>query len=124
MKTIAYLILLLYITLLYSCISPSRGNYYFKKKNYEQAIIEYNIVLEKNPANYQANLRMGDIFCERREYDIALKYYSKAANTKPDNDEVKKKIAELERIFKRIEQLKQDGDVLFSKRFYKKATGC
>ncbi|MBU1626655.1 tetratricopeptide repeat protein [bacterium] len=116
--TIIYIIIAVSIS---SCVSPTRGNYFKKSQNYEQAIMEYNYVLKQNPDNYAANLGLGDIYFERREFDKASLYYDRAALTKPHNTEIKKKISKVIAIFEKVDELMKEGNNYFSLKDYLKA---
>jgi choline-sulfatase len=53
----------------------------------EQAIEGYNDILKADPNNMEANLHLGQCYKETGKYDIAIKYFKKAAYFKPDEPE-------------------------------------
>jgi tetratricopeptide (TPR) repeat protein len=112
---------LLVLIPLTSCISATRGNYYYKRQNYEQAIKEYTYVLEQNPKNFKANEGMGDIHFERKEFEQARLYYDKAAEARPTDTELVKKRAKLNQIFEGINELIIEGNELFSEKSFVEA---
>lgn len=121
-KFLYLIIIVIFLTLpSISCISPTRGDYYFKKQNFEQAITEYNYVLEQDPNNYRANLNMGEIYFERREFEKALSFYKKAAEKKPDDKVIREKIAKVNKIFLKVEAVTQEGDIFFNDKNYTEA---
>jgi tetratricopeptide (TPR) repeat protein len=119
---ISFITLLIFdIFIHYSCVSPTRGNYYFKLQDYDQAIAEYNIVLASNPDSFTANLRMGDIYFSRAEYYKSKSFYVRAFNLKPGNIEAKEKLEKIDKVFDKLDGLKHQGDDFFNLRNFVKA---
>jgi tetratricopeptide (TPR) repeat protein len=110
--------LLILTTSYFACVSSTRGTYYKKYQNYDQAIEEYNYVLEQNPDNYAANLGLGDIYFERKQYDKASLYYDKAAQKKPKDPELRAKIKKLKDTLEKIDVLEKEGNTFFTSKDY------
>jgi tetratricopeptide (TPR) repeat protein len=51
--------------------------------NWEQVITQYKDVLKIAPNNYTANLRLGQIYLNRKEYQTAAKYLELMINQYP-----------------------------------------
>ena len=117
-KITFFLSLLLFITFCLGCVSSTRGNYFKKSQNYEQAIIEYKIVLAENPGNFRANMGLGDIHFERKEFDRASFYYDKAAQKRPGDPSLKEKLSKIKEIFGRIDALMLEGDGFYKDKLY------
>jgi len=117
-RNLPIFLLIICLTTCISCVSSTRGHYYYKTQDYEQAITEYNYVLKQNPNNFKANMGMGDIYFERKKFEKAKFYYDKAAQSHPDDSELKKKQAKLIKKFDSINKLKEEGNKFFSEKHY------
>ena len=56
-------------------------------KNWDQAIENFNKVIEINPKDAMAYFNIGTIFSEKEEFDIAIKNYQKCLAINPDHAE-------------------------------------
>jgi len=53
------------------------------RNNYDQAITTFKLALEKTPQSAEAYIGLGNIYEDKKDYNQALKYYSKAIEIKP-----------------------------------------
>jgi len=65
-----------------------RGNTWYKKKDYDKAIIDYNKAIEINPENEEVYLLRGNTRYKKKDYDKAIIDYNKAIENNPENEEV------------------------------------
>ncbi|MDE0326220.1 MAG: tetratricopeptide repeat protein, partial [Candidatus Poribacteria bacterium] len=61
-----------------------RGNTYFEKNQFDEAIIDYTKVIELNPRNARAYSQRGLPYFLKGEYDKAIDDFSKAIELNPD----------------------------------------
>ncbi|MGA2362763.1 MAG: tetratricopeptide repeat protein [Candidatus Aminicenantales bacterium] len=53
------------------------GNQLYKDGKYDEAIVQYQLFLEKNPQAYQVQLNIADAYREKGEFDKATELYNK-----------------------------------------------
>jgi tetratricopeptide (TPR) repeat protein len=71
------------------------GKFYFLNNKINEAISEFNNVLEINPANAEAYYNLGLINESENKPDEAKEFYARAVNIKPDYKIVKEKLEKL-----------------------------
>jgi tetratricopeptide (TPR) repeat protein len=54
-----------------------KGNQLFREGNYEEAIAQYQLFIEKNPQAYQVQLSVADCYREKGDFDKATEIYNK-----------------------------------------------
>jgi len=54
------------------------------QKKYDEAIVEYQSFLEKNPSAYQVNFSIGNCYFEKGEYEKAIEQYEKFLQNEPE----------------------------------------
>lgn len=63
----------------------ARATMYRKKESWALAISDYKTILKLNPEDTTANFELGAIYTFRkRDYDLAIQYYTKCIEIKPD----------------------------------------
>lgn len=62
-----------------------KGNHYFDKEKWDEAIIEYTAAIEIDPANAQAYTNRGAAYVEQGKYELAIADYNKASELSPEN---------------------------------------
>src|SRR5438046_537923 len=70
-----------------------RGEKYFARKDYKDAVIEYKNVLRLEPANEVAIRKLGLAHYQSGELQEAFPYLRKAAELDPQNEDVRLKLA-------------------------------
>jgi tetratricopeptide (TPR) repeat protein len=88
-----YLVLLLIaaIAILFTgCKTPleqhlDKGNSYFDKEKWDEAITEYTAAIEIDPGNAQAYGNRGAAYAEKAKYEDSIPDYSKAIELDPQN---------------------------------------
>jgi tetratricopeptide (TPR) repeat protein len=73
-----------------------RGRANYNLKNYKKAIEDFKVVISNTPLHSNALYSLGLALNETGEYDEALVYLNKALIINPNNDVLKKLIAEIE----------------------------
>lgn len=63
--------------------SFEKGESFFKSEKYDQAKIQFEKVVSKNPVDLKALEYLGDIQCHLKKWDAAIPYYEKLTTLKP-----------------------------------------
>jgi tetratricopeptide (TPR) repeat protein len=64
------------------------GNALYNQKNYQEAIQEYQCILEQNPALYMIHKNIGNAYYELGDYESAIEHYELVLDKEPDSTEV------------------------------------
>lgn len=65
-----------------------QGNTHFQNREFDQAVVEYQKILDKHPEMYTVLFKIGDCYREKRDLDKAVEIYNKVAElaaAKQDN---------------------------------------
>jgi len=68
---------------------------YLERNHIENAIMEYESILEIDPNNYQATFQMADIYINQNLVEKAIKFFQRTKSIKPDFIETYKRLAEI-----------------------------
>jgi len=60
-----------------SFVFLEKGNQLFREGNFDEAIVQYQLFLEKNPQAYQVQISIADCYREKAEFDKAMEMYNK-----------------------------------------------
>lgn len=71
------------------------GEIYEKKGDYETAIAKYNLVLDKDPNDANALLKIGNAYIRARKYDEAKGYYERLVQVKANDPTILFTLAEI-----------------------------
>jgi tetratricopeptide (TPR) repeat protein len=69
------------------------GNQYFKDGRYDDAIVQYELFLEKNPQAYQVQLNIADAYREKGDFAKAQELYNKVLELSAADQVLGKKLA-------------------------------
>ncbi|HVP91913.1 MAG TPA: tetratricopeptide repeat protein [Terriglobales bacterium] len=69
------------------------GNQLYKDGKYDEAIVQYQLFLEKNPQAYQVELNIADAYREKGEFDKATELYNKLIELSASDPTLGKEIA-------------------------------
>jgi len=64
----------------------NRGEAFFAKGEFDQAIQEYSLALTMDPKLYQAALYVGDMYFRRKQTDQAAEWFARAIQIDPDQE--------------------------------------
>ncbi|HOT77384.1 MAG TPA: tetratricopeptide repeat protein, partial [Candidatus Wallbacteria bacterium] len=73
----------------------SLAKVYLERNHIENAIMEYESVLELDPNNYQATFQLAEIYLNQNLIDIAVKFFQRTKSIKPDFIESYRRLAEI-----------------------------
>ncbi|NVM02540.1 MAG: tetratricopeptide repeat protein [Candidatus Helarchaeota archaeon] len=105
--------LFIMLILIFGCSTRANlADEFFTAGEFEKAIAEYRKIIEENPQDLHAYIRIGDCFLNINEFEPALDAYKKAIMLNPDLNEIKDNV--------KVIQLKISQRYL-SEKDYKKA---
>ena len=64
-----------------------KGNQYFDEGKYDEAIQEFQRILDQRPQFYQININIGNTYMKKEDYETALIYFQKVLDKDPSNAE-------------------------------------
>ena len=98
-------LLLVVLTLVACARSPEakkaryldRGDRYFQKEQFREAVLEYRNALRIDGNNAQGNRQLGLTYYQLGQFVQAVRFLTKAQELDPDNTEVRLKLAKIGR---------------------------
>jgi tetratricopeptide (TPR) repeat protein len=85
----------------------SRARYLFEQSNFDEAVADLFLVLQKDTTHLQAHHLLADVYMETYQSQLALRTMERAANLYPDSIGSLLKLAEFQLILKQYDQSKQ-----------------
>jgi len=90
-------LLFIILILIWGCSTGSNlADEFFNAGNFEKALSEYKKIIEKNPQNWQAYIRIGDCFLNMNNFEPALDAYKKAVILNPNLNNIKENIKQIQ----------------------------
>src|SRR5206468_495858 len=93
----------------------ARGDVYFQKEQYREAIIEYRNALRIEPTNARAIRQLGMAHYSLGEYGRAFAYLLNASQAAPDDLDVRLKLATLYLAARKLPEAHQEASFVLGK---------
>ena len=85
----------------------SRARYLFEQSNFDEAVADLFLILQKDSIHLQAHHLLADVYMETFQSQLALRTMERATNLYPDSIHTLLKLAEFQLILKQYDQSKQ-----------------
>jgi tetratricopeptide (TPR) repeat protein len=92
-----------------------RGDQYFKKEQYREAVIEYRNVLQIDPNQPRAMAQLGLAHYQLGEFGQAFRYLLRARELAPDDMEARLKLGTIYLLARKTQEARQEADAVLAK---------